>query len=95
MALLDIDDIDDKAQRFNIDAFYEITWLDPRLADGDDTTEGQIRTFGLSEIWTPNLTIFNNRGLVSMLPQVASVEPDGRVTIRQRLRTGQEVEREE
>ena len=84
LALLDIDSVEDRTQRFNIDAFYEITWRDPRLADHASASEGRVLTFGIDEIWTPSLTIVNNRGLTHMLPQVASVDPDGLVTIRQR-----------
>ena len=84
VAILDIDGVNDRDQQFNVDAFYEISWLDPRLANDDDESRGSTRTFGLDEIWTPGLTIINNRGMSPLLPQVASVEPDGRVTIRQR-----------
>ena len=86
LALLDIDDIDDKNQRFSVDAYYEVGWHDSRLAidAGSDAGSGP-RTFPLDAIWTPGLTIVNNRGLTVILPEVASVDGDGNVAVRQRL----------
>jgi hypothetical protein len=83
--ILDIDDVDDKEQRFSIDAYFEIRWRDRRLAvDSDTRSEGSLRTFSLDDIWTPGLTIVNDRGLSAMLPQVADVDNDGNVVMRQR-----------
>ena len=84
--LLDIDDIDDKGQRFSVDAYFEIRWRDHRLAvDADTGAERNARTFPISDIWSPGLTIVNDRGLSLMLPEVADADNDGNVVIRQRL----------
>ncbi len=84
--LLDIDDIDDKAQRFSIDAYYEISWNDPRLAlDATSDATPRIRLFSIDEIWSPALTIVNDRGLNALLPDEAEVDVDGNVLVRQRL----------
>ena len=84
--LLDIDDVDDKEQRFSIDAYFEIRWRDRRLAvDSGTRSEGSLRTFSLDDIWTPGLTIVNDRGLSAMLPQVADADNDGNVVMRQRI----------
>ena len=84
--LLDIDEIDDKAQRFSIDGYFEIQWNDPRLAvDADAGSESRLRAFSLDDIWTPRLTIINDRGLSLMLPRVAEVDSDGNVVMRQRI----------
>ena len=84
--LLDIDKVDDVAQRFDIDAYFEISWRDPRLAvPGEVPEEQSIRTLGFDDIWNPGLTVVNNRGLTFLLPEIASVDPDGVVTIRQRI----------
>ncbi|MEO1203782.1 MAG: hypothetical protein AAFX10_13800, partial [Pseudomonadota bacterium] len=86
LALLDIDDVDDRTQRFDVDAYFELSWSDPRLAVEDvDSSVARVRTVGLDEIWDPGLTIINNRGMRFMLPQVASVTRDGSVTVRQRM----------
>lgn len=84
--LLDIDDIDDKEQRFSVDAYFEIRWRDRRLAVEATGQSGDgMRTFALDEIWTPGLTIINDRGLSLMLPEVVNVDNDGNVIMRQRL----------
>jgi len=84
--LVDLDDIDDKQQRFNIDAYFEIKWRDHRLAiDTDDRHEDQTRVFPSDQIWTPGLTIVNDRGLSLKLPEIVQVDNDGNATLRQRL----------
>lgn len=84
--LLDIDDIDDKEQRVSIDAYFEISWRDHRLAVGSAAEPTSlVRTFSLSDIWTPGLTLVNDRGLSIMLPEVADVDNDGNVVLRQRI----------
>lgn len=84
--LLDIDDIDDKQQRFSIDAYFEIRWRDQRLAvTADAASGGETRTFALSEVWTPGMTIINDRGLSAMLPEVVDVDRDGNAVMRQRI----------
>lgn len=81
--LLDVDSIDDKDQRFSIDAYTEVRWQDSRLALGPGSAG--VRTLALSEIWTPRLTIINDRGLSVLLPRVADVDSRGNVVLRQRL----------
>jgi hypothetical protein len=84
LGLLDIDAIIDKDQRFSVDAYVEVRWTDDRLAIG--ANEGPARrTFQLGEIWTPGLTIVNNRGLSLILPEVAEVDREGNVVLRQRV----------
>lgn len=83
-ALLDIDEIDDKAQRFSVDAYFEIRWNDPRLAMEAGSEPG-LRSFPLGDIWTPGLTIVNDRGLSPMFPLVAEVDNDGNAVMRQRI----------
>ena len=85
-ALLDLDDVDDKQQRFSIDAYFEIKWRDHRLVvESDARLEGQTRAFTPDNIWTPALTIVNDRGLSLKLPEIILVDNDGNATIRQRL----------
>jgi len=84
LGVLDIVDIDDRAQVFTADLFVHVEWQDPRLAvDGD--TGGELRTFPLDAIWHPRLTVINNRGLDLLLPEVATVDRQGNVVARQRL----------
>jgi len=83
--LIDIDEIDDVRQRFNVDMFVNIAWQDPRLALPEQDQSGRMRTVPLSEIWTPRGLIVNDRGLSPRLPLVADVDALGNVVYRQRL----------
>lgn len=84
LGLLDIVNIDNKTQVFEVDLFVEVRWFDPRLAaDGADTSE--YRTFALNEIWRPRLVIVNDRGLDTLLPEVVTVDRQGNVVLRQRV----------
>jgi hypothetical protein len=84
VGLLDIVDVDNQAQLFMVDLYLQIQWRDSRLAaDDDDVSE--FRRFALNEIWTPNLAIINDRGLDILLPEVATVDRQGNVVMRQRL----------
>jgi len=84
VGLLDIVEIDNQAQTFSADIYLQVQWRDPRLAIRDGDSEGS-RTFAASEIWTPGLTVINDRGMNLLFPEVASVDPDGNVMLRQRL----------
>ena len=83
--LIDIDEIDDVRQRFNVDMFINIAWRDPRLALPGDDGSGQIRTLPMTDIWTPRGLVVNDRGLSPKLPLVADVDVLGNVVYRQRL----------
>ena len=84
LGVLDIAEIDDREQVFTADIYLEISWRDPRLSKTDDAVAGP-RTVALDDIWNPRLTIVNNRGLNVLLPEVATVDGEGQVIIRQRL----------
>ena len=84
LGLLDIAGIDNREQVFKVDIFVEVEWQDPRLAVGEDVT-GDLRTFEVTEIWSPRLLVVNNRGLDVLLPQVVTVDGEGNAVARQRL----------
>lgn len=84
VGVLDIVDIDDRAQVFTADLFVQFEWQDSRLAvDGDADTDR--RTLPLDEIWHPRLAVLNNRGLEFLFPEVATVDRRGNVVARQRI----------
>ena len=83
--LMDIDEIDDVRQRFNVEMFVNIAWHDPRLALPEKDHAGQIRTLPWSEVWTPRGMIVNDRGLSARLPLVVNVDGVGNVVYRQRF----------
>jgi hypothetical protein len=84
VGLLDVVDIDNKAQLFSVDLFVQVKWHDPRLAANSDELD-EFRTFRQSEVWTPRLTVLNDRGLEALLPEVVIVDRLGNVELRQRL----------
>ena len=84
LGVLDIVGIEDREQVFTADLYVEIGWHDPRLAANDDSAT-DLRTMALDEIWNPRLTIVNSRGLDVLLPQIATVDRQGHVVVRQRV----------
>lgn len=85
LGLLDVDAIYDREQRFGIDAYVEFRWADPRLAVEDGTAGNGQRALPVSSIWTPRLTVVNDRGLSATLEQIADVDASGNVVVRQRI----------
>ena len=84
LGVLDMADVEEREQVFTADIFFEATWRDPRLAT-DDETVADLRMLALDSIWNPRLTVINGRGLDLLLPQVATVDRDGLVVVRQRI----------
>ncbi len=82
--LIDIVGIEDRRQQFSIDAFVEVHWDDPRLAD-EAVAASRHRTLPRDAIWTPRLAVLNGRGLERQLPDVVTVDREGHVVLRQRL----------
>jgi hypothetical protein len=78
--LLDVSEVAGASQSFTADLFVLLRWHDPRLAGVFDGT----RQVGLDEIWTPRLQIVNRRTLDTTFPELAEIETDGTVTVRQR-----------
>ena len=83
VGLLDIAKIDEAEQVFHIDAYMVFEWIDTRLAAGAPGPGS--RRVPLDAIWNPGLVVVNARGLETRLPWVATVDNDGRVTVRQRV----------
>jgi hypothetical protein len=77
--VVDVISVSDVDQAFTVDVYFTAEWRDPRLR-GETT-----RTLALGEIWDPKLGIVNERSLDALLPEVATVEPDGSVTSTQRV----------
>lgn len=84
LGLLDIAEIDDREQVFTADIFVQIEWQDSRLAS--DVNSGvDLRTVAFADIWNPRLVVVNDRGLAAQLPDVATVDRQGKVTVLRRL----------
>ena len=77
--LIDIMKVIDPEETFEADLFFIATWNDPRLSGT------QMRTLPASEVWMPNILVFNKRDASRDLPEVVTIQPDGTVVYRQRL----------
>ncbi|MDH3925618.1 MAG: hypothetical protein OET41_13540, partial [Xanthomonadales bacterium] len=83
--IIDIDEIDDVNQRFNIDMFIVVRWQDPRLALPEEERKGQTRFMSLDGIWTPRALILNNRGLNYHLREGVEVDDLGNAKVKNRM----------
>jgi hypothetical protein len=83
--IFDIAEIDDVNQLMTADIYSFVSWNDPRLAMPEDQRKGQLRNVSRSDIWLPQGLIVNDRGLQRQLPEVATIDDEGKVTVRQRL----------
>jgi hypothetical protein len=77
--LIDLMKVIDVDETFEADVFFVARWQDSRLAGSG------VRVVPTSEVWTPNILVFNKRDVSIDLPQVVTIEPDGSVVYRQRL----------
>jgi hypothetical protein len=79
--IVDISKIDSAEQSFTAEVAVVLRWKDSRLAH---TGNGVVR-YSLDQIWHPRVVIVNETNSVShKFPDMAEVEPDGRVIYRQR-----------
>lgn len=83
--VMDIDEIDDVNQRFNVDMFLVARWMDHRLALPADERKGKKRFMSLDEVWTPKALFLNDRGLRLHLREGVEVDDRGGVTAMNRL----------
>jgi len=82
--VLDVMEIDDKAQTFKADFWGVIRWRDPRLAVEDSSGSALMRSFTMEEIWSPYLYILNQRNLSTYYDPVFRVDDEGNVLFFQR-----------
>ncbi len=79
--VLDISRIDSAEQSFTADVYVEAAWSDPRLAH---EAPGPV-SYGITDIWQPNVQFANGRQLSTSLPDRLEVLPSGEVRYRQRF----------
>src|SRR2546427_7142431 len=78
--IVDISNIDSAQQTFTAEVAVVLRWKDSRLAHAGN---GVVR-YSLDQIWHPRAVIVNEGNSVSRkFPDMAEVEPDGRVNYRQ------------
>src|SRR5712692_5191000 len=79
--MADITSIDSAQQNFIAEMAIVLRWNDPRFAH---TGNGIVR-YPLEQVWHPRIAVVNETNSVSRkFPDLVEVEPDGRVTYRQR-----------
>jgi Neurotransmitter-gated ion-channel ligand binding domain/Neurotransmitter-gated ion-channel transmembrane region len=79
--IADITSIDSAQQSFTAEIAVVLRWKDPRLAH---TGNGVVR-YPIEQVWHPRIAVVNETNSVSRkFPDLVEVEPDGRVTYRQR-----------
>jgi len=83
--IIDIDDIDDVNQRFNVDLFIVSRWQDPRLALPEAERKGKVRFMMINDIWTPKILLLNDRGLKPQLREGVEVDDLGNIKYQNRL----------
>jgi len=76
---MDLMKVFDADETFEADVFFVASWEDARLEAENE------RILPLSEVWTPNLLVYNRRNVSMSLPQTVTVGRDGTVVYRQRL----------
>ncbi len=75
--VMDIESIDNKKQSFNIDLIVSFSWKDERL-------KGVEGNFPLSDVWYPNVQLFNMRDVETRFPKIVKINKDGTVEYTQR-----------
>lgn len=77
--MIDLMKVDNVNETFSADIYFIAKWHDSRL-------KGEMeRVLKTSEVWMPNVLVFNKRNVTSDLREVVTVRPDGTVVYRQRL----------
>jgi len=79
--MVDVTDIDSAQQNFTAEVAIVLRWKDTRFAH---TGTGIVR-YPLEKVWHPRIAVVNETNSVSRkFPELVEIEPDGRVTYRQR-----------
>ena len=77
--LIDLMKVIDAEETFEADIFFIASWKDSRL-------KGERERFvPATEVWMPNILVFNKRNVSIDLPKAVTIQADGTVIYRQRL----------
>ena len=80
--VLDVTEINDIKQSFTSGMYFTVSYHDSRLAD---PSAPGMRTFGLDEIWWPDLGVVNRRDVELIFPHLLKVDREGNVRYTQRV----------
>ena len=80
--VIDVIEIDDVKQSFTASLYFTVTYRDGRLAD---PAAASLRSYGLDQIWWPDLGLVNRRTMESIFPHELKVDREGNVLYNQRV----------
>ncbi len=79
--VIDVDEISSADQSFAASVFYQARWKNPLLRHKGP---GPLKR-GISEVWTPRLTIVGQQMAWQSFPEAVEIQPDGTVVYRQKI----------
>lgn len=83
--VLALDHVDAVDQTFRLDAFVRLSWRDPRLAAAVMAAGVRECRFPLADVWEPRVIIYNQRDMTLELPDIVTVDSDGKTRYLQRV----------
>jgi hypothetical protein len=77
---VDLHEVSGADQTFHADVVVEAEWMDSRLA----SRSSGVRTLPLVDVWSPRLSLLNQKSVVQLFPDRVQVEPSGEVHLGRR-----------
>ena len=82
-----LDRVDNLDQSFRLDAFFRLSWRDPRLGEVVKAASVAQCRLPRAAVWDPRVIIFNRRDAHVLLPEEISVDASGHVIYLQRVQS--------
>jgi hypothetical protein len=83
--VLNLSDIDEVKERFDLTGYLLADWRDPRLAYHPTGPADGFRALRLGSVWQPQLVLINSSGPRNLLETSLKVEPGGEVEYTERF----------
>ena len=83
--VINIEKVNSAEQSYKATVALDMKWKDPTLICTLPEDKDKIRTFGLNEIWNPNMVIINKKSAVKQLEEIVWVDCRGNVEYGQIL----------
>lgn len=84
--LLEVSQIADHEEKFDIEFYLYLVWNDPRLAFDAEKEDAEKRIVSIDKIWTPQPQLMDDLSVDVQNSNTAHVRPDGTVLFRQYYR---------
>ena len=85
--VIHLDRVDNLDQSFRLDAFLRLSWRDPRLATVVHRAGAAQCRFAVEAVWDPQVISFNRQDASLLLPEVVTVDAEGKVLYLRRFQT--------